>query len=351
MVLLIRQQSLTLILIALNLIVYILMVVSGVNFFLPTAADVLAWGGCSDATLLSGEPWRLVTAMFVHFGILHLLMNLYALYDLGKTLEVIVGKARFILAYLVTGIFGGLVSQVWHLGTYSVEAGASGGVFGIIGVLIALLTTKLFPEEVRMPSLKRILGMVAVNLVYGMQATVNMAAHMGGLVSGFILGYALYWTMVQEGKLFKQALFFVVPLITLVSVSGTLSHMRGSDSVKFDEIVSQVERLQAEGEKIKDQVPWNERRVSKFLTTHMIPVWEKQKHLTAQAREMNLSGNKAKYRDYLEKSVELQASKLQALIFKIEALERNEEVHLYQNMIDQVEKQITQLNAENYKTD
>ncbi len=337
----------TILFIVLNLIVYALMVFFGVDFFAPTAGDILAWGGCNDTTILHGEPWRLVTAMFVHFGILHLLMNLYALYDLGSTLERIIGKARFILAYLATGIFGGLVSQIWHLGTYSVEAGASGGVFGIIGVLIALLTTKLFPEEVRTPYLKRILGMVAVNLAYGMQTTVNMAAHMGGLVSGFILGYALYLTMVHERRLVKQAAFFFVPLITLFSVSGTLKHMRGSDSVKFDEIVSQVKSLEDQDEKIKDQVPWKVGGVSQFLTTRLLPVWEKQKLLTAQAREMNLSGNKAKYRDYLEKWVELQTRRLQALIFKIEALERNEEVHLYENMINQIENQITQLNAGN----
>jgi rhomboid protease GluP len=333
----------TIFLIVLNLIVYVLMLFSGVDFFAPTTGDVLAWGGCNDTTILHGQPWRLVTAMFVHFGILHLLMNLYALYDLGSTLERIIGKFRFLLAYLATGIFGGLVSQIWHLGTYSVEAGASGGVFGIIGVLIALLTTKLFPEEVRTPYLKRILGMVVVNLVYGMQTTVNMAAHMGGLVSGFILGYGLYLTMVQENR--SKAVLLFVPLITLFSVSGTLNHMRGSDSVKFDEIVLQVESLQDQGEKIKDQVPWNEGGVSKFLTMHMVPVWEKQKLLTAQAREMKLSGNKAKYRDYLEKWVELQARKLQALIFKIEALERNEETHIYQKMIDQIENQIAQLNV------
>jgi rhomboid protease GluP len=268
------------------------------------------------------------------------------LYDLGRTLEGIIGKARFIVAYLATGIFGGLVSQIWHLGTYSVEAGASGGVFGIIGVLIALLTTKLFPDEVRTPYLKRILGMVGVNLVYGMQGSVNMAAHMGGLVSGFILGYGLYQTIVHEKRLVQQAAFVFIPLITLFSVSGTLQHMRGSDSVKFDTIVAQVESLIGEGDKMKDRVPWEEGGVSRFLTANMLPVWEKQKQLTAQTRDLNLIGNKAKYREYLHKWVELQTRKLQALILKIEALERNEEVHLYQTMIDSIENQITQLNAE-----
>ena len=96
----------TILLIALNLIVYVLMLVSGVDFFAPTTLDILNWGGCNHATILHGQPWRLVTAMFVHFGILHLLMNLYALYNLGPTLERIIGKARFILAYLATGFSG-----------------------------------------------------------------------------------------------------------------------------------------------------------------------------------------------------------------------------------------------------
>jgi rhomboid protease GluP len=188
--------------------------------------------------------------------------------------------------------------------------------------------------------------MVAVNLAYGMQGSVNMAAHMGGLVSGFILGYGLYQTMVHERKLVQQAGFVFIPLITLFSVSGTLQHMRRSDSVKFDEIVSQVESLQDQSEKIKEEVPWEEGGTSKFITTHLLPVWEKQKLLTAQTKDLNLSGSKGKYRDYLDKWVDLQTRKLQALIFKIEALERNEEVHLYQNMIDLLENQIAQLNAE-----
>jgi len=286
-----------------------------------------------------------VSAMFIHFGILHLLMNLYALYDLGSTLERIIGKARFITVYLATGVFGGLVSQIWHLGTYSVEGGASGGVFGIVGVLIALLTTKLFPEEVRTPYLKRILGMVAINLVYGMQSSINMAAHMGGLVSGFILGYGLYLTMASEKR--NKAAFLFIPLITLFAVSGTLKHMRGSDSVKFDEIVMQVESLIGQGDKIKDQVPWDQGGVSYFLSKNMLPLWEKQKLLTVQTKNLNLSGNKAKYRDYLEKWVDLQSRKIQALILKIEALERNEEVQLYQNMLNVLEDQIAQLQAEN----
>jgi rhomboid protease GluP len=333
----------TILLIALNLIVYGLMLFSGVPFLEPTAQHILQWGGCNSATILHGESWRLLSAMFVHFGILHLLMNIYALYDLGLTLEKIIGKTRFLMIYLATGIFGGLVSQVWHLDTFSVEAGASGGVFGVIGVLIALLTTRMFPEEVRIPYLKRVLGMVAVNLVYGLQASVNMAAHMGGLVSGFILGYGLYLTLVHEKQIIKQAAFFLIPLVTLFSVSGTLKYMKGSDYIKFDEIASEIEFLLGQDDKIRDEIPSNEKELSLYIKTVMLPVWEQKQRLAAQARNLTLSGQKAKYRDYLETWIDLNTRKLQAVALKIEALERHEDIRLYQNMIKVLDDQLAQL--------
>ena len=151
-----KRYPITILLIGLNILVFALMTGSGVSLLSPTTEQILAWGGCNSATILNGESWRLLTAMFVHFGILHLLMNVYALYNIGSFLEPIIGKARFAAAYLATGIFGGLLSQVWHLHSYTTEAGASGGVFGIIGVLFALLTTKLLPEEIRFAHLKSI---------------------------------------------------------------------------------------------------------------------------------------------------------------------------------------------------
>jgi rhomboid protease GluP len=333
----------TILLIALNLIVYILMVFSGVDFFAPTPQQILAWGGCNNVTILHGEPWRLLTAMFVHFGVIHLLMNLYALYDLGSTLERIIGKARLLTAYLATGIFGGLVSQIWHLDSYAVEAGASGGVFGIVGVLVALLTTRLFPEEVRIPYLKRILGMVAVNLVYGMQTSVNMAAHMGGLLSGFILGYGLYFTMIHEKKIIKQAAFFFIPLITLISVSGTLKYMKSSDFFKFDEIVSEIDSLQTRVKTLHEEMPTITEEIGDFFKTAFIPEWERGEFLIAQSKNLHLSGDKAKYRDYLEKWVDLNAKKYRTWALEVQAIERNEDTQIYQNMTKALDDQIAQL--------
>jgi rhomboid protease GluP len=331
----------TLLLIVINLIVYFLMVFSGAHFFAPTTGDILAWGGCSSGTILHGEPWRLVTAMFVHFGIFHLLMNLYALYDLGKNLEKIIGKVRFLTVYLATGIFGGLVSQLWHLDSYIVEAGASGGVFGIIGALIALLTTKIFPEEVRTPYLKRILSMVALNLVYGMQGSVNMAAHMGGLISGFLLGYGLYLIMVHENRNPERTrgTLLLIPLITLFSVSVTLKQMKSSDFFKFDEIVAEMDAKNF-------QTPKDDTEALHFFRTVVIPEWERRSLLIAGAQNLQLSGDKAKNRDYLEKWVDLSMRKVRTLDLKLSAMERHEDDLIYDRMIQVLDDQLAKLDEE-----
>ena len=336
-------MPITILLIALNLIIYVLMVVSGVDFFSPTVQQILAWGGCNSTTILHGEPWRLVSAMFIHFGIVHLLMNLYALYDLGSTLEGIIGKAWFILIYLATGIFGGLVSQVWHLNTPSVEAGASGAVFGILGVLIALLTTRLFPEEVRIPYLKRILIMVGMNLVYGMQAQVNMAAHMGGLFSGFILGYGLYLTLIQEKKIIHRAVFVWIPLITLVAATGTLKYMKSSDVFKFDELVLEIDAVQTKIMHLYDEKPSTFEEFRPFFTTKVIPAWEREEFLITQIKALQLKEGKAKYRDYLEKWVDLNMRKCRTWVLELEAIERQEDPGLYQKMIKHLDEELAQL--------
>ncbi len=309
----------TRLLIALNIIIYVLMVFSGVHFFEPTTQQILQWGGCSTSTLLQGEPWRLLTAMFVHFGIIHLLMNLYALYDIGSTLETLIGKARFAAVYLATGIFGGLLSQIWHLDSYSVEAGASGGVFGVIGALVALLTTPLLPEEVRNPPLKRVLGLIAVNLFYGMKSSVNVAAHLGGLLSGIVIGYCLYITLIHNRNKIKQAALVGISLIILVSASGTLKYMKGSDFFKFEEIATEIHAMQDKMDTLYEGVPTTQFEFLDYYQKNIIPAWDRGILLADQVSQLNLTGDKANYRDYLVKWVSLHSKKYQLFAEQVKA--------------------------------
>lgn len=176
------------ILINLNILVFIAMVATGVHLLEPDGESLVRWGANFKPVTLEGQWWRLLTNCFLHIGILHLLLNMYALVYIGGLLEPYLGKARFLAAYLLTGIAASVTSLWWH--DLTISAGASGAIFGMYGVFLAMLTSDLIEKEARKSLLTSISIFVGYNLLYGLKGGIDNAAHMGGLVSGFIIGYA-----------------------------------------------------------------------------------------------------------------------------------------------------------------
>lgn len=192
------------ILIILNLLVFILMVVSGVNFFLPENQDLLNWGANFRPMTLEGEWWRLFTCCFLHIGILHLLLNMYALLYIGLLLEPYLGKTRFLAAYLISGIAASVASLWWN--DFTVSAGASGAIFGMYGVFLALLTTNLLDNSVKKALMASIAVFVGYNILNGLKpdSGIDNAAHIGGLLSGMLIGYAFVPSLKQyENRIIK----------------------------------------------------------------------------------------------------------------------------------------------------
>jgi len=182
-----RKHLITAILISLNTLVFLAMVFSGANIFEPNTETLMKWGADFRPAVLGGEWWRLITSCFIHIGIFHLMVNMYALLYIGIMLEPLLGRVKFLVAYLATGLLASVSSVVFH--AYSVGAGASGAIFGVYGVFLALLTTKLIHPEVRKPLLRSMLWFVVLNLGIGFVGFVDAAAHGGGLVSGCLFGY------------------------------------------------------------------------------------------------------------------------------------------------------------------
>ncbi len=134
------------------------------------------------------EYYRLFTSMFLHFGMQHLLNNMVLLGALGWNLEPVTGKSRFILIYLLSGIGGNVLSLLvnMYIGRYVVSAGASGAVFGLMGALLsAAIRNK---GRIGRLSKKGLVFMVIFSLYLGMSSSgIDNAAHIGGLISGFLL--------------------------------------------------------------------------------------------------------------------------------------------------------------------
>ena len=185
--------AITYALIAINVLVFVAMVASGVSFTEPTPLDVENWGGdFGPLTVGAHQWWRLLTSCFVHFGIIHIGFNMYVLFQIGPFIERAFGRVRYLLIYFFAGLAGSLVSVWVH--PNAVGAGASGAIFGLYGAVFGfLLRNRRSLDPAVTKSIAQSAGIfVLYNVVYGsITRTTDLSAHFGGLVIGFIVGMLL----------------------------------------------------------------------------------------------------------------------------------------------------------------
>ena len=185
-----RRFLATPLLIDFTLLVFGLMVLSGVSASSPTGRQLVLWGSNVSGLTLHGQPWRLLTSVFVHAGLSHLLLNLFSLWLLGLLVEDRVGPLRLLLVYLACGVGGSLASLWWHTSGIN-SVGASGAIFGLYGLLLVLLVGKklVLDKSDRRAMLGLVLYLVFSNLLSGLSGNIDNAAHLGGLATGlFVAG-------------------------------------------------------------------------------------------------------------------------------------------------------------------
>ncbi len=175
----------TVILIDINIVLFLVMALSGMNVFSPDALTLLKWGASHGQLVVEGDYWRLLVNTFEHAGILHLAMNMFGLAITGMLTEPILGKWRLLIVYLVSGIAGSLASVFWNANVVSV--GASGAIFGLFGAIFALLITGFIPKAEKAIYKYLLIVYGLVSLLFGfLNPTTDNAAHIGGLVAGFL---------------------------------------------------------------------------------------------------------------------------------------------------------------------
>ncbi|MCC8410407.1 rhomboid family intramembrane serine protease [Mucilaginibacter sp. UR6-1] len=185
-----QGYAVTPILILLNVSIFFVMVIAGLGFISFSSTDLLNWGADYRPAVMEGDYWRLFTAMFLHGGVMHLFLNMYGLMFIGIMLEPVIGSKRFASAYLISSLAGSAASLWWHPATVGV--GASGAIFGMYGVYLALLTTNMYTSAQRKTLLTNMVVFIGINLLIGIRGSVDNAAHIGGLVAGIIAGYVTY---------------------------------------------------------------------------------------------------------------------------------------------------------------
>ena len=187
------QIPVTKLLVATNLIIFGAMLAGGAGLWHSSNNVQLAWRANFGPATQDGEWWRLGSAMFLHFGVIHLTLNMWALWDAGQWVERMYGHARFAAIYFACGLAGNLLSLVAHKGL-AVSGGASGAIFGMYGALLVFLwreRASLHPEEFRW-FFWGASGFAVVTLILGhFIAGIDNAAHIGGFLTGTLGGILL----------------------------------------------------------------------------------------------------------------------------------------------------------------
>ena len=273
-------------LIFLNLFVFGFMVGSGVSWISPDPETLVHWGANFSAYTF-GEWWRLITCTFLHIGVFHLVFNMYALLFIGWMLEPHIGSGRFALAYILTAVFASCISLWWH--PYVVSAGASGAIFGMYGVFLALLTTNLIEKTSRRPLLISVCIFVGYNLMQGTSGMVDNAAHIGGLLSGFGIGY-LYYLMLKSKSDARVVYALGGILVLSTFVFGFLFIQRSPNTLlEYDQGMEKFALHESLALEIHEMSPYTPVEIlQEELRTRSLYYWKKNVRLVQQLDRLNL---------------------------------------------------------------
>jgi rhomboid protease GluP len=225
-------------LVAVNCGIFVAMAANHLSMFNPQQEQLLHWGADKAGNvLIYHEWWRIVTAMFVHVGIIHLATNMWCLWNLGLLAEPLMGSEGVLAVYILTGAAGNLLSTLrnWYFfvrigdGFGPVSAGASGAVFGIAGALIVLLKSKRLPvpaDELR--KLRRsVIYFAAINLAIGFAVSfgsrftgisIDNMAHLGGFSCGLLFAAPMVPKLGSSRSDFRVLLSLTVTMVVALLV-------------------------------------------------------------------------------------------------------------------------------------
>ena len=213
--------GLTQVIFGINVAVFLGMALSASTVMDFPIQESIRWGANYGPLTLSGEWWRLLTCVFVHGGLIHIAFNMWCLWNLGALCESLYGVWTYGTIYLICGVGASLASIAWHPNGASV--GASGAIFGLAGALIAAFKLGEFsvPRSALSGTLRSLAMFVVYNLIFGaVIGTTDNAAHIGGLVTGLIVGALIALLAPQQDHAPRRAAVFFFSFLALAGVAA-----------------------------------------------------------------------------------------------------------------------------------
>ena len=183
-----KYMMLTNILIAVNLLVFLISAWISKNIFNIDIYTLIIMGAKVNSLIDKGQVWRLITCAFLHGGLIHIFFNMYALKILGPEIEYVYGKIKYLVIYLLSAIAASIFSYIF--GPQSVSVGASGAIFGLFGAM--LIFGIKHRKQMGKAYMMNILQVIFVNVIIGISSSnIDNAAHFGGLIVGALIALLL----------------------------------------------------------------------------------------------------------------------------------------------------------------
>jgi rhomboid protease GluP len=258
-------------------------------------------------------------------------MNMYCLYMVGIYLEPMLGKPKYMIAYICTGVIASLAS-LWWFKAGANSAGASGAIFGMYGLFLALLTTKLIPKKVRNSLLQSIGIFVVFNLFYGLKGGIDNAAHIGGLLSGFVVGYIYAFGIKRErdGEKVSWQIPVIVAITAIVAFGYLNSNSQPSsvrsiaqndvdaagykDNDRFSEVMRDIYKMDSEAIQPMLDTTLSDAELKEKLTQISLPKWEQFQAKLLAAGQYDISPAMKQKTGKLSSYVELRKQEINILV-------------------------------------
>lgn len=279
-----KRPLVTYVLIAINIIVWILLNLYSLKSGKSYNELLNIFGAKVNIDIMRGQYWRFITPIFLHANITHLLINCYSLHAIGVTVERIYGQAKFIFVYLAAGIMGSLLSFMFSINP---AVGASGAIFGLLGALLYFGVE--YPKLFRAYFGHSIMTTIAINLVYGfMNAGIDNFGHIGGLIGGFLASGIVKVKANNSSNWYLSKTIFIVLTIVL-GISGVVYGFNNGNNialVKLQELYKyDANQEWTEVEKTGQEI-LNQRALNKSINIEVL--W-----MTARAEAITRNYNEA----------------------------------------------------------
>jgi len=264
----------------------------------------LKLGANSRDLVLKGEWWRLLTQQFMHFSFFHLFFNMYALIYIGLMVEPKLGSIKTLVVYILSGVCGGVLSVAMH--TTGIMGGASGPILGMFGALLALMLCKAFEKNANKALFISTAILVAYMLINGaFTRRVDNAAHIGGLISGFVICYLLYNERPLRLGMPVVVRYMVSVLLVVLTAGFSILWMPNYQQKEFEKLQGDF----VENSRAFNQVYYIERSFPKaqklqIIQSSGLDKWKANQHIVKQMEKLVLDEKYQLRRRYNSKMAE-----------------------------------------------